>query len=163
MLKILQSRLQQYMNRELPNVEAEFRKCRRNRDQISNIHWIIEKAREFQKKTSNATLIMLKPLTMWTATNCRKFLKRWEYQTTLPASRETCMQVKKQQLERDMEQWTGFKLGKEYIVKAVYCYPAYLTYMQSTSCKMPCWMKHKWESRLLAEILTTSDMQMIPL
>ena len=65
-------------------------------------------------------------------TNCEKFLKRWEYQTTLPASCETGMQVKKQQLEPDMEQWTGSKLGKEYI-KAVYCHPAYLTSMQDTS------------------------------
>ena len=69
---------------------------------------------------------------MWIATNCGKFLKRWEYQTILPASSEICMQVKKQQLEAEMEQWTGSKWGKEY-VKAVYCHPAYLTYMQSTS------------------------------
>ena len=71
------------------------------------------------------------------------------------------MHVKKQQLEPDMEQWPGSKLGKEY-VKAVYCHPAYLTYMQSTSCKMPGWMKHKLESRLLGEISITSDMQMTP-
>ena len=73
---------------------------------------------------------MLKLLTVWITTNCRKFLKRWEYQTILPASLEICMQVKKQQLELDMEQQTASKLGKEY-VKAVYCHPAYLTYMQS--------------------------------
>ena len=72
------------------------------------------------------------------------------------------MKVKKQQLEPDMEQWTGSKLGKEY-VKAVYCHPAYLTYMQSTSCEMLDWMKHKLESRLLGKISTTSDMQMTPL
>ena len=72
------------------------------------------------------------------------------------------MQVKKQQLEPDMEQWTGSKLGKEY-VKAVYCHPAYSTYMQSTSCEMLGWMNHKLESRLLGEISTTSDIQMIPL
>ena len=71
------------------------------------------------------------------------------------------MQFKKQQLERDMEQWTGSKLGKEYI-KAVCCHAAYLTYMQSTSCKMPGWMKHKLESRLLGEISITSDTQMTP-
>ena len=70
------------------------------------------------------------------------------------------MQVKKQQLEPDMEEWTGSKLGKEY-VKAVYCHPAYLTYMQSTSCEMPGWINHKLESRFLGEISTTSDMQMI--
>ena len=71
------------------------------------------------------------------------------------------MQIKKQQLEQDMEQWTGSKLGKEYI-KVVYCQPAYLTYMQSTSCKMPGWIKHKLESRLPREISITSDMQMTP-
>ena len=71
------------------------------------------------------------------------------------------MQVKKQHLELDMEEQTGSKLGKEY-VKAVYCHPAYLTYMQSTSCEMLGWMKHKLDSRLLGEILTTSAMQMIP-
>ena len=70
------------------------------------------------------------------------------------------MQVKKQQLELDKEQKTGYKLKKEYI-KSVYCYPAYLTYMRGTSCKMLGWMKHKLESRLLGEISITSDMQMI--
>ena len=71
------------------------------------------------------------------------------------------MQDKKQQLELDMEQRTGSKLGNEYI-KVVYCHPAYLTYMQSTSCEMPGWMKHKLESRLQGEIPITSDMQMTP-
>ena len=71
------------------------------------------------------------------------------------------MQVKKQQLEQDMEQWTGSKLRKEYM-KAVYCHPAYLTSMQSTSCEMPAWMKHKLESGLYGEISMTSDMQMTP-
>ena len=71
------------------------------------------------------------------------------------------MQVKKQQLDLDMEKQTGSKLGKEYF-KGVYCHPAYLTYMQSTSCKMPVWVKQKLESRLLGEISITSDMQMIP-
>ena len=71
----------------------------------------------------------------------------WEYQTISPASWETCMQVKKQQLELDMEQLTGSKLGKEY-VKAVHCHPAYLTYMQSTSWETLGWMKHKLVSRL---------------
>ena len=71
------------------------------------------------------------------------------------------MQVKKQELELDMKQWTGSKLGKEY-VKAVYCHPANLTYMQSTSCEMLGWMKHKLESRFQGEISITSDMQMTP-
>ena len=83
MLKILQARLQQYMDRELPDVQAGFRKGRGTRDQIANIHWIMEKARDFQKKTSTSALLtMPKPLTVWITTNCRKFLKRWEYQTT---------------------------------------------------------------------------------
>ena len=71
------------------------------------------------------------------------------------------MQVKKQQLEPDMEQWTGSKLGKEY-VKVLHCHPAYLTYVQSTPCEMPGWMKHKLESRLRGEISITSNMQMTP-
>ena len=75
---------------------------------------------------------------------------------------EICMQVKKQQLELDMEQQTGSKLGKEY-VKAVYCHPVYLTYMQRTSREMPGWMKHKLESRLSGGISITLDMQMTPL
>ena len=97
---------------------------------------------------------------MFWITNNWKILKRWEYQTTLPW--ETYMQVKKQQLELDTKQWTSSKLGKEFN-QAVYCHPAYLTSMQSTSCKMPGWMNHKLESRLPREISTTSDMQMIPL
>ena len=95
------------------------------------------------------------------STNYGKFLKRWQYQTTWSASWEIYMQVKKQQLELDMEQQTGSKLGKEY-VKAVYCHLAYLTYMQSSSCEMPGWMKHKLKSRLLGEISITSYKQMTP-
>ena len=102
---------------------------------------------------------MLKPLTVWITTKARKFIKRWEYQTTLSAFWETCKQVKKQQLELDMEQWTGSKLEKEY-VKATYCHPAYLTYKQSASWEIPDWMSQKLESRLSGEISITSDMQM---
>ena len=91
-----------------------------------------------------------------------KFLKKQEYQTTLPVAWETWIQDKKQQLELDMKQQTGSKLGKEYI-KAVYCHTAYLTYMQSTSYEMPGWMRHKLESILPREISIVSDMQMIPL
>ena len=109
MLKILQVRLQQYVNHELPDVQAGFRKGRGTRDQISNILWIIEKARGFQKKSTSALLTMPNPLTVWITINCGKFLKRWEYQTTWPASCEICMEVKKQQLELNMEQQTGFK------------------------------------------------------
>ena len=106
MLKIPQARLQQYMNQELSDVQTRFRKDKGTRDQIGNICWIIEKAREFQKKkkkSSSASLTMPKSLTVWITTNRGKFLKRWKCQTTLPASCETRMQVKKQQLEPDME------------------------------------------------------------
>ena len=81
-----------------------------------------------RKTSTSALLNMPKPLTVWITTNCGKFLKWWEYQTTWPAFWEICMQVKKQQLEPDMEQWTGSKLGKEN-VKAVFFQPVYLTYM----------------------------------
>ena len=111
----------------------------------------LRKQESSRKTSTSALLTMPKPLTMWITINCGKFWKRWEYQTTWLASWETCMQVRKQQLELGMEQQTGSKLGKDY-VKAVYSHPAYLTYMQSTSCKMLDWMKHKLES----------DMQMTP-
>ena len=113
MLKILQARLQQCMHREIPDVEAGFRKGRGTRDHIANIHCIIKKAREFQKNIISALLIMPKPLTLCITINCGKFWKRWEYQITWPASWETCMQIRKQQLELDTEQQTGSKSGKE--------------------------------------------------
>ena len=101
------------------------------------------------RKTSiSALLTMPKPLTVWITTNCGKFWKRKEYQTTWPASWEIFMPVKKKQLELDMEQQTDSKLGQEYI-KAIYCHLGYLTYMQSTSWEMLGWSMHKLESRLL--------------
>ena len=162
MIKIPQARLQQYVNSELPDVQAGFRKGRGTRDQIANIFQISKKAREFQKKTyASALLTMPKPLIVWITTNCGKFFKRWEHQTIWCASWEFCIQVKKQQLELGMEQQTGSKSGKEY-VKAVYFHRTYLPYMQRTSSEMLGWMKCKLESRLLGEISITSDMQMIP-
>ena len=86
MLKILQARLQQYVNCELPDVRARFRKGRGTREQMANTCWIIEKAREFQKNIYFCFIDYAKALTMWITTNCGKYLKRWEYQTTLPAS-----------------------------------------------------------------------------
>jgi len=127
MLKIHHARLQHYVNWELPDVQAGFRKGRGTRDQIAKLHWIIGKAKEFQKKTSTSvSLMMLKPLTMWIITNYGNFFKRLENQTTLPASWEICMQVRKQQLEQEMEQQTDSNLGQE-CIKAVYCHSAYLT------------------------------------
>ena len=108
MLKILQARLQQYMNHELPDVQTGFRKGRGTRDQIANIHWIIKKAREFQKNIYFCFIDYAKAF-VWTTTNSGKFWKRWENQTTWPASWEICMQVRKQQFKLDMEQQTGSK------------------------------------------------------
>ena len=160
MLKILQARLQQYMNRELPHVQAGFRKGRGTRDQIAKTRWIIEKAREYQKNICFCFIDYAKAFDCVDHNKLWKILKEMEILDHL-----TCllrnMQVKKQQLELDMEQQTGSKSGREY-VKAVYCHPAYLTYMQNTSCEMLGWMKHKLESRLLGEISITSDKQMIP-
>ena len=106
--KILQARLQQYMNRELPNVQVGFSKDRGTRDQIANIHWIIEKSKS-SRKASTSLLTRPRPLTVWITTNCEKFFKRWEYQTSWPASWEIYMQAKKQELELDMEQQNGSK------------------------------------------------------
>ena len=96
------------MNRDVPHVQAGFRKGRGTRDRIANIRWIIEKAKEFQKNIYFCFIDYAKAF-VWITTNCEKFLKRWEYQTTWPTSQEICMQVKKKQLELDMEQQTGSK------------------------------------------------------
>ena len=149
------------MNSKLPDVQAGFTKGRGTRDQIANIHWTIEKAREFQKIIYLCFFDYAKAFDCVDHNKCGKFLKRWDYQTTLPASWETCIQVKKQQSEPDMEQQNGSKLRNK-LAKAVYCHPTYLTSMQSTSCKILSWMNHKLESTLLGEI-STSDMQMISL
>ena len=120
------------------------------------------KEKESSQKTSTSALLTTpKSLTVWITINCGKFLKKWEYQTSWPASWEICMKVKKKPLELDMEKQTGSKSWKEY-VKAVYCHSTYSTYMQSTSCEMEGWMKHRLESRFLGEISITSDTQMTP-
>ena len=108
MLKILQARLQQHVNHELTDVQAGFWKGRGTRDQIANIHWIMEKGREFQKNIYFCFIDYAKAF-VWITISCGKFFKRWEYQTTWPASWETYIQVRKQQLELDMEQQTGSK------------------------------------------------------
>ena len=96
------------MNRKLPDVQAGFRKGRGTRNQIANFHWIIEKATEFQKNIYFCFIDYAKAFE-WITRNCEKFWKRWEYQTTWPASWDTYMQVRKQQLDLDMEQQTGSK------------------------------------------------------
>ena len=130
MLKVLQARLQQYMNRELPDVQAGFRKGRGTRDQIANIRWIMEKAREFQKNIYFWFIDYVKVFDCVDHNKLWKSLREMEIPDHL-----TCLlrnlYAGQEELELDMEQ-TDSKSGKEYI-KAVYCHPAYLTYMQSTS------------------------------
>ena len=142
MLKILQARLQQYVNRELPDVEAGLRKGRGTTDQIANFHWIIEKAREFQK---NICFIDYAK-----AIDCVDHNKLWKIlkEIRIP-ERLTCLlrnlyAGQKAAVRTGHETTDWFQIGKEY-VKAVDCHPAYLTYMQRTSCEMPAWMKHKLE------------------
>ena len=106
-----------------------------------------QKKQESSRKTSAApSLTMLKPLTVWITTNYGKFFKRWEYKTTLPSSWKISMQVKKQQLEKWMWNTEWFQIGKG-VSQGCICHPAYLTYMQHTSWKMPGWMKHKIAER----------------
>ena len=161
MLKILQARLKQCMNHQLPVIQARFRKGRGTKDQIANISWIIEKAREFQKIIYFCFIDYAKAFHCVSHNKLWKIIQEMGIQTTWPASWEVCMHVKEQQVDLDMEQRTGSKMGKEYI-KALYFHLAYLTYMHNTSCKMLGWMKHKLESRFPGEISITSDMQMTP-
>ena len=124
MLKILQARLQQYVNLELPDVQAGFRKGRGTRDQIANIRWITEKARELKKKNLLLHYRHAKPFDYVYHNKLWKILKEMEIPDHLTCLLNICMQVKKQQLELNMEQRTGSKSGKEYI-KAACCHPAY--------------------------------------
>ena len=139
-LQILQARLQQYVNHEIPDVQSGFRKGRGTRQQIVNICWIIEKAREFQKNIYFCFIDYTKVFDCVDHKKMWKILKEMGIPDHLTASWEICMQVKKQPLEADMKQQTGSKLGKEY-VKAVYCHPAYLTYMQSISWEVLGWIE----------------------
>ena len=143
------------MNREILDVQAGFRKERGIRDQTANIHWIIEKAREYQKNIYFCFIDYAK------AFDCVDHNKLWKNLKEMGIPDHfTCLLrnlYAGQQLELDMEQWTGSKSGKEYI-KAVYCHPVYLIYMQSTSHEMLGWKKHKLESRFPGEISITSDM-----
>ena len=132
MLKILQARLQQYVNYELPDVQAGLRKGKGTRDQIANIHWIIKKSKEFQKNIYFCFIEYAKAL------DCVDHKKLWKILQEMGISDHlTCLlrnlyAGQEAQLKLDMEQQTGSKQKKEH-VKAVYCHPAYLIYMQSTS------------------------------
>ena len=140
--------LPEYVNRELPDVQAGFRRGRGTRDQIANIHWIIEKAREFQKNIYFCFIDYAQAFNCVDHNKLWKILKEMGTPDHLTCLLRNSIQVRKQQLELDMEQLTGSKSGKEYL-KAVYCHPACLTYTQSTSSEMLGCMKHKLESRLL--------------
>ena len=148
MLKILQARLQQYVKHEHPDAQAGFRKGRGTRDQIANICWIIDKTRVLQKTIYFCFIDYTKSFDCADHNKLWKILKEMGMPDYLTCLLRNLYVGKKQQLEPDMEQWTGSKLGKEDI-KAVYCHPAYLTYMQITSYKivLVC-MMHKLESRL---------------
>ena len=178
MLYILQTRLQLFVNQEFPEVQVGFGKGRGTKDQIANIQWIIEKAKEFQKNNyfcfidyaktfdcvdHNKLWKILKeigiPDHLTFVTFVQFFVTPWT--AARQASWEIWIQVEKQQSELDMEKQTRSISGKEY-VKAVNCHPAYLTSMQSTSGETLGWKKHKLESRLLGEISITSDRQMTP-
>ena len=138
-----------------------FKKGGVTRDQTANIPWIIEKAIEFQKNIYFCFIDYTK------AFDCVDHNKLWKILKEMGIPDHlTCLlrnlHVGQEETDLDMEQWTCSKLGKEY-VKAIYCHPAYFTYMESMSWKMSGWMNYKLESRLLVEISTISDIQMIPL
>ena len=134
---------------------------RGTRNQIANICWIMEKAREFQKNIYFCFIDYAKAFDYVDPNKLWKILPEMGIPDHLTCLLRNLYAGQEKQLKLDMEQSTGSKSGKEYI-KAVYCHPAYLTYMQSTSCEMPSWMKHKLESILPGEISITSDMQMTP-
>ena len=158
MLKILYARLQQYMNGELPDVQAGFRKGRGTRDQIANIHCIIEKAREFQKNI--CFIDYAKPLTVWITANW-KILKEMGIPDYLACLMRNLYADQEAIVRTGHGTMDWFQIGKE-SVKAVYCHPDYLTSIRNTSFEMLGWMNHKLESRLSGEISTNSDMQMTP-
>ena len=141
--------------------KLDLEKGRGTRDKIASIRWIIEKAREFQKNIHFCFNDYTKPLIVWIKTNCGNFLQRWEYQTILSASWEISVQVKKQELEPNLEQQTGSKLGEEYI-KAVYSHPVYLNLDEEYIMWNAGLDETQLESRLLGEISITSDMQTTP-
>ena len=161
MLKILQTRLQQYENWELPDVQAGFRKCRGTRDQIANICWIIEKGKEFQKNIYFCFIDYTRTF------DCVDHKKLWkilqgmgipDHLTCLLRNLYTDQEATVRTRYRTTD-W--FKIGKGMCQGCIFS-PCLLNYVQSTPWEMPFWMNHKQESRLPGEMSTTSDMQMIP-
>ena len=162
MLKIPQARLQQLVNQELPDVQARFRKGRRTRVQIINICWIIEKVKRIPEKNIYFCFIDYTK-----AFDCVDHHYLWKTLKEMGIPDHLTYLLRNLYVGQEATVRTRhgtthwFQIRKEYI-KAIYCHPAYLTYMQSMSCKMPVWLKYKLQSRLLGEISITSDMQMIP-
>ena len=148
------------MKHELLEVQGGFRKDRGTELKLPTSTGSLKKWESSRKTSTSVLFTVPKPLTVWITTNCGKFWKMG-IPDHLSCLWEICMQARKQQLKLDMEQQTGSKEEKQY-VKAVYCYPAYLTSMQSSSGETLDWKKHKLESRLPGEISITSDMQMTP-
>ena len=149
------------MNHEHPDVQAGFRKGRGTRDQIANIPWITEKAREFQKNIYFCFINYAKTFDYVDHNKLWKILQEMGIPDHLTCFLRNLYAGQEATVRTGHGTWTGSKLGKEY-VKAVYCHPLYLSYILSTSCEMPGWMKHKLESRLLGEISVTSHIQMTP-
>ena len=160
MLKILQARLQWYMNCDLPNVQTRFRKGRGTRDQIANIRWIIEKARECQKSIYFCFIDYAKAIDCVDHNKLWKILRDWNTRPPyLPPENLYTGQEATVRTGHGTTDW--FQIGKG-VRQGVYCHFAYLTYMQRSSLKMPGWMKHKLESKFPGEISITSDTQMTP-
>ena len=161
MLKILQARLQQYMKQEIQDVQTGFRKGRGTRDQIANIHWIIKKAREFQKNISFCFIDYSKAFDCVDHHKLGKILKEMgipDHLTCLLRNLYACQEAT---VRTGHETIDWFQIGKG-VHQGYFCHPVYLTYMQCSSWKMLDWMKLKLESRSLGEISITSDMQMTP-
>ena len=149
------------MDCELPDVQAGFRKGKGTRDQIANIHWIIEKAREFQKNIYFCFIDYTKASDCVDHNKLWKILKEMEIPDHLTCLLRNMYAVQEATVRTGHGKTDWFQIGKR-VCQGCILSPCFLTYMQSTSCEMPGWMKHKLESRLLGEISITSDMQMIP-
>ena len=150
----------QVFNWEFPDVQAGFRKGKGTRDQIASICWIIEKAREFQKNIYSCFIDYVKDLTVWITTNCGKFLKEMgipDHRTCLLRNLYACQEATVRTGHGTIN-WFEIRKG---VCQGCIVSPC-LLYMQSTSCEMPGWMKHKLESRLPGEISITSNVQMTP-
>ena len=149
------------MNHEIPDVQAGFRKGRRIRDQIANMCWLTEKSREFQKNIYFCFIEYTKVFDCVDHNKLWKILQEMGIPNYLTCILRNLYAGQEATVRTNIEQQPGSQLGKE-CIKAVYCHPAYITYMQGTSCEMPGYIRHKLESRLLGEISIISDKQMTP-